>query len=270
MSSSGLSVLDEVLRHTDSCESYAVLDSIVSHIEMCNASSVIFEDLSNSDSESSESVVMTGEEIAKFLEVCSYRDLRNGTFECSICFDICNVVTKVGVYKVCAKCKKCILYGDYFSSKKERRYIDYLKTNFVYPMIKRDARVKGNVCLNYRPDAMYCSPGLVIYVEIDEFEHYGGGYSCDEKRMSELFDETGGIPVIFVRVNPDLYDCFPSAPESERKLLLLRVLNSIVSNYDKIECPLQVLYLYYSKTNPIISKSIPNVLICNISDFKLH
>ena len=74
-------------------------------------------------------------------------------------------------------------------------------------MLVQDATVKGEACLKYRPDIMYASENLVIYVEIDEHQHkYGNGsYQCDEKRMSDLYDETPGKLVVFVRYNPPTY-----------------------------------------------------------------
>jgi hypothetical protein len=77
--------------------------------------------------------------------------------------------------------------------------------------------------------------------------------------------------VVFVRVNPDKYNKGQNnAKKMDRKVLLGKVLKLIVGNYEKIDTPLQVLYLYYSPTNPVISKRIPKTMIYKESDFKLN
>ncbi len=44
-----------------------------------------------------------------------------------------------------------------------------------------------------KPDKLWADPTLVSHGECDEFQHSGEDYSCDERRISRLFDEFGGI-----------------------------------------------------------------------------
>ena len=173
-------------------------------------------------------------------------------------------------------CRACHRKATGYKTRIEKQLVKYLKKEFQYPMTKTDQKVNGDVCLNYRPDIMYSTPGLVVYIEIDEHQHkYGnGGYQCDEKRMSELFDETSGQQVIWIRYNPHAYKP-PSGynviqKETQRRKLLVKILQEIFKNHEKIlkeQGPLCVYYLCYSPNNSIISRNIPHKMIYDFGEF---
>jgi hypothetical protein len=60
-------------------------------------------------------------------------------------------------------------------------------------------------CGAYRPDFCYERPTHVVIVECDENQHAQPGYSCDNKRMLDIFSAYGGTPVVFIRWNPDAF-----------------------------------------------------------------
>ncbi len=60
-------------------------------------------------------------------------------------------------------------------------------------------------CSRKRPDMVVDLGTHVLFVEIDETQHKGKGYSCDTKRMMELMVDIGLRPVVFIRFNPDAY-----------------------------------------------------------------
>ena len=118
--------------------------------------------------------------------------------------------------------------------------------------------MNGDACLKYRPDIVYACPesNLVIHVEIDEHEHKysNGNYKCDERRMSELAEETKNQLVVFIRYNPHNYkvpigESFVIA--NDRQQLLLSVLNSIIKNHELLrdKHPQHVFYICYSEDN---------------------
>ena len=55
----------------------------------------------------------------------------------------------------------------------------------------------------YRPDFVYVLDHYIIIVECDEFQHNNYDISCDRKRMVDLFNAYGGMPILFIRWNPD-------------------------------------------------------------------
>ena len=64
-------------------------------------------------------------------------------------------------------------------------------------------------CQKYRPDKLYTDTDYVEIGECDENEHgrTSGSYSCDEKRISDIYDEDGinGKVMVVLRWNPDSY-----------------------------------------------------------------
>jgi hypothetical protein len=45
----------------------------------------------------------------------------------------------------------------------------------------------------------------VIIVEVDENQHAAYDCSCENKRIMELSQDVGHIPIVFIRFNPDQY-----------------------------------------------------------------
>ena len=193
-----------------------------------------------------------------------------GKFRCDLCV---GASTKLTTWidpittKTTEICRKC--YHKVTDKKDivEKEIGKWLAANFAHPMICQDQRVNGEACLKYRPDIMYScgAEKLVIYVEIDEHEHLqqNSSYRCEEKRMSELYDETPGCLVVFVRFNPHKYT--PEANETclsrEDRLELLRdTLKYIAENSDELKTKsmLHVFYICYSPDNPLIAKNIPS------------
>lgn len=60
-------------------------------------------------------------------------------------------------------------------------------------------------CGRYRPDFAYELPTHVVIVEVDEMQHARPGYGCDNARMLDVFGAYGGLPVVFIRFNPDAF-----------------------------------------------------------------
>lgn len=44
-----------------------------------------------------------------------------------------------------------------------------------------------------------------IIIENDEFQHKSEDYSCESKRVMELFQDLGNRPLVLIRFNPDSY-----------------------------------------------------------------
>ena len=196
-----------------------------------------------------------------------------GDLNCECCYKKCAHLTHCTFETDQIQCCRACYYKiTGHKSSSEKNVCDWLKLNYKYPIIKANQTVNGEVCLKYRPDIMYASENLVIYIEVDEYQHKtNNDYSCDERRMSDLYDETPGKLVVFVRFNPDVY--LPQNKETiipleDRLKLLLSTLNYITSNYHQLisENYIHCFYLFYSHDNKIIAKNLPTHLIYSIND----
>jgi hypothetical protein len=137
--------------------------------------------------------------------------------------------------------------------------VEYLKKHYDQHLMFNDKTVKGEACLKYRPDTMYSDPNRVVHVSCDEFQHQhqNGDYKCDEKRMSDLYDEYPGKTVIWIRWNPHAY----KPPEGLKRKNLKKRLEKLVEVLKRIETrkfetKMYVIYMFYDKDNPRIVKNI--------------
>jgi hypothetical protein len=122
-------------------------------------------------------------------------------------------------------------------------------------------------CSLLRPDKLYGSGGLVFQYECDEHEHKweNGTYACDEKRISDIYDEFPGKTHVVIRWNPDSYRTKEKKPKRKERLrLLIKLHRKLVAM--KHTDPIHIYYMFYSKDNPRIAKKIPYTFIYNDSD----
>jgi hypothetical protein len=106
----------------------------------------------------------------------------------------------------------------------------------------------------------------VLWIEVDEHQHYPDWtettYSCDEKRISDAYDEFSGKQLVVVRFNTDWYETPDKSPRKilqDRleilKNLILRLLTTRPTDLIKIY------YLFYSEDNPLIVENFPFELV---------
>jgi hypothetical protein len=62
-----------------------------------------------------------------------------------------------------------------------------------------------NGCSRRRPDGLIKLNDYNIIIEIDENQHRGADYSCENKRLMEIFQDLGNSPLTIIRFNPDAY-----------------------------------------------------------------
>ena len=90
-------------------------------------------------------------------------------------------------------------------------YLDTREAQLGRP-VSTDRAVDGGECGADRPDRIYDFGDKIIVVECDEYQHRDRACLCEQTRMVNIGQSFGGVPVYFVRWNPDDY-----APKDSRK-----------------------------------------------------
>ena len=123
---------------------------------------------------------------------------------CQHCHAISVVGSKWNPY--CFRCY-CILNPDAIIPRKyklkEHHVVDQLKEHFENKFTMRFDKIVEGGCSRRRPDVAIDFGSHCLMIEIDENQHYN--YSCEEKRMVELYEDIGFRKIVFLRFNPDGY-----------------------------------------------------------------
>lgn len=116
--------------------------------------------------------------------------------------------------------------------------------------VSTDMTVDGGICGKERPDRVYDLGDKIVILECDEHQHRDRACECEQTRMVNIGQSFGGLPVYFIRWNPDDY-----SPESDRKnpeLLKKRykLCGDLIADIQKGTTTLphalvSVLYMYY-------------------------
>ena len=108
-------------------------------------------------------------------------------------------------------CRKCYIKMTGKESRIEHIWSDFIDKELGTEFLSsNDKSLKSNGgCSLYRPDKLYISFDTVEIDECDEYQHKrsNGNYSCDEKRISDIYDEDGikGKDLVVIRWNPNNY-----------------------------------------------------------------
>ena len=118
----------------------------------------------------------------------------------------CNTFASKTKYR--GYCFRCFMYifpdepiSKYYKIK-EKHVSDYITQQFPHISLILDNQIDGG-CSRKRPDIFIECLTYSIIIEVDEDQH--SDYSCENKRMMQLFKDLGDRPIIFIRFNPDKY-----------------------------------------------------------------
>jgi DNA-directed RNA polymerase subunit RPC12/RpoP len=193
----------------------------------------------------------------------------NGKYECEFCrhnknsqIEYCDIY---GIHNICKTCYGTLSDKPVRIERKISTFLDGLPELFPF-LIGSDKSFKTmGGCSRKRPDKLYSSSEIVVWLEVDEHQHYtsNGDYTCEEKRILDGFDEfVDGQQLVIIRFNPDGYTP-PSGISkktlSERLQLLRKIILQVLQNPPSEI--IYVYYLFYNESNPHITKYIPNKLI---------
>lgn len=114
-------------------------------------------------------------------------------------------ITNSNYKPYCFECY-CVLHPDEIPPRQYKLKEHYLRESLKkeYKNIKFifDKKIDGGCSLR-RPDILIDFYTHIIIIECDENRHFD--YSCENKRMMQIFQDLGNRPVIFLRFNPDGY-----------------------------------------------------------------
>lgn len=110
-----------------------------------------------------------------------------------------------------------------------------------------DVVIDHGECGRERPDRGFDFDNKMVILECDEHQHRDRQCSCEQARMVNIAQSYGGIPVYFIRWNPDNYTSSKKPePVVKRHAAVARFIQDIRDN--RIELPnalLSVFYMYY-------------------------
>ena len=118
-----------------------------------------------------------------------------------------------------------------------------------------DIRICADV--GYRPDFVFERYTHTVVLECDELQHSPKGYSCDNKRMVDIFNSYGGLPVVFIRFNPDRYKIGGKSRNQLFAQRLSALLTVLKTSLDAIPQDIfSIIRMYYDHPSRLISHSV--------------
>ena len=160
---------------------------------------------------------------------------------------------------------------------KQNALFDYLDARTDQPATQStDTMVDGGICGKERPDRVYDLGDKIVILECDEHQHRDRACDCEQTRMANLGQTFGGVPVYFIRWNPDDY-----SPESDRKepeLLTKRhkLVGDLLRDIKKrkVKMPtdslVSVIYLYYDGWDKLSVEPWRSVVALDVEDTIEH
>jgi hypothetical protein len=107
-------------------------------------------------------------------------------------------------------------------------------------------------CSLFRPDFVIDCGTHIIIIEVDEDQHRSYNCQCEQSRMIQIFQDFGGLPVCFIRYNPDSYTDAngikhrANSKQASRHARLLSVIRAVQLHPPHMpDNILHVIYLYY-------------------------
>ena len=149
---------------------------------------------------------------------------------------------------------------------KQNALMDYLNASG-YQGDSTDKVIADGACGKERPDRIIDMGDKIIVIECDENQHKDRPCSCEQTRMVNIGQSFGGIPVYFIRWNPDTYKTRTGLKQvtlTSRYAGLKNLLDSIKDNrYNLPKALVSVFYLYFDgwKDNGDFADTNWNILL---------
>lgn len=177
----------------------------------------------------------------------SYMCLTNRTCKNADKDPICIKIDVLNSKGLCRECDP----ADHFKFRKKakeeqvKQWLDCSEHNDYITYDKTHPEFSECFGKKYRPDFLFDCATHYVVLEVDENQHRGKTYECDQKRMCDIAQSLG-MHTIFIRYNPDAYKTKGNKynPSStKRKEYLMKVID-----YCKKEIPMpETCYLRLTK-----------------------
>jgi hypothetical protein len=157
---------------------------------------------------------------------------------------ICNLPSIVNQKGECGDHDPTLLNRGYLQ--KQKRVKKLLEEHKIY-IYSYDKQIENGICNKRRPDLVIDCGTHFIVIEVDENQHRYHNNECEKIRMLEIL-QSFGIPVIFIRYNPDKYimDKFEKElKRKDREKILIECIDKCKKNEPTTEEYLRVIYLFY-------------------------
>ena len=165
----------------------------------------------------------------------------------------CNLIMILDKNKKCEYCNPEIFKRNQLA--KQNALMDYLNNRNLKGK-STDTIVNNGECGKERPDRVYETDSFVLILECDENQHNDRQCICEQTRMVNIGQSFGGLPVYFIRWNPDDYLAENEKKEPEiltkRYKLLGDFIDSILKR--KITLPTALVssfYMFYDGWNSL-------------------
>ena len=150
---------------------------------------------------------------------------------------------------------------------KETTVLEFLKSKGI--MFESEDRIPENGCAKYRPDGVIDFLYFKVILEIDENQHKGYTDKCEITRMIQLHQDFGGLPIIFIRYNPDSYKDInrkiikPNSRRLSELYDVLRSLEILKNDYEKNNTKLpslSAIYMFYDDYSSVAKLEAIDIL----------
>lgn len=144
---------------------------------------------------------------------------------------------------------------------KQRAIVKFLIANGYEPT-SIDKSVDYAICGRERPDIVFEREDRVLIIECDEHQHKGRDCTCEQTRMINVSQSYGGLPVIFIRFNPDKYRSNGNVGMAKRYELLADIIDDFEK--DTLDYPrtalCSALYLFFDDWTELASETWVSLL----------
>lgn len=114
-----------------------------------------------------------------------------------------------------------------------------------------DTTIDRGACGRERPDRVYELADKILIIECDEHQHRDRACDCEQTRMINIGQSYGGMPVYFIRWNPDNYCSDNDRKQPEEIKKRHKLVGDLIASIAKGKTALprglvNVLYMYYN------------------------
>jgi hypothetical protein len=166
-------------------------------------------------------------------------------------------------------CRECYKKATGFTSRVEKRWCEYTDEHLgTVGLMGSDESLRSlGGCSKTRPDRLYGDQYRIEIDECDEHQHTGSSYSCEQKRISDFYNEPSicGKTMVVIRWNPDGYKPAREKVALKERLRLFVMLKKALRAHKHLP-KIVVFYMFYSRTNSSITVDLPHYHVDSEAD----